>query len=648
MKLNIRLKILAGFGAALLFLVAVGLVSLNSSSKMLNDIEMIYSQQLLGVSDVKQGAMALLTIRSSVRQAIIDSDPTLIKASADAIKVDDSDFRTNMAAFQKLNQSDSLRDQYDQTMRTYETYITAVNQILDSALANNDTKAIEQLSSVKTLATTMVSETDGLVTAVQTQAKTVYDNANNQAVVDRNIILGSIGLAFVITLLIGFFLSESLAKNAIAIANLARQIATIDIPTMATELEALSQGNLTRQVSIQAKEVQIKTNDEIGQVAQSFNLMVTKFHEMADTYNQTVSRLNLVIADIVRVSQDLANGDLQVTTQAQYSGDFVKIKNALDSALSSLNNTMHQTNAVSVQVTQGVEQIRAVAQNLASNAQEQSAAVEEVTSNLEETSSQVTSNAENSSVSNKLASQMTEIAMGGQHKMEEMSHAMEAIARSSQEIAKIIKVIDEIAFQTNLLALNAAVEAARAGQYGRGFAVVAQEVRNLAERSAKAAKETTNLIEDAAGKVKDGVAIASQTAAAMAEATQNAMKVRDIAAEVAAASEEQTRSIGQINMAMLQVNQGAQSSSAQSEELASTADELAGLAGKLGEEVGRFKLRQQQYLGAAGSLAGLSPELLQSLMKLAPAGMGEPAKAGNGHHTGKSSLDRDDRGYGIF
>jgi methyl-accepting chemotaxis protein len=184
---------------------------------------------------------------------------------------------------------------------------------------------------------------------------------------------------------------------------------------------------------------------------------------------------------------------------------------------------------------------------------------------------------------------------------------------------------------------------------------VAQEVRNLAERSAKAAKETTNLIEDAASKVKDGVAIANQTAAAMAEATQNAMKVRDIAGEVAAASEEQTRSIAQINTAMLQVNQGAQSNSSQSEELASTADELAGLADKLSEEVGRFKLRQQQFLGQAGGLpANITPEMLQALMRLTEsrptekAGTLAKANGGNGHRPAKAAIDRDERGYGAF
>jgi methyl-accepting chemotaxis protein len=260
----------------------------------------------------------------------------------------------------------------------------------------------------------------------------------------------------------------------------------------------------------------------------------------------------------VRLSQQLAEGDLRVAPEAEYKGDFVQIKNALEAALGGLNTTIRQTSVVVQQVVQSVEQVRAVGQDLAANAEEQSSAVEEVTSNLEETDSQVKANAENANVTNQLVSETNNTANTGQEKMQAVTEAMKAIAQSSQEISKIIKVIDEIAFQTNLLALNAAVEAARAGQHGRGFAVVAQEVRNLAGRSAKAAKETAELIEGSSRRVQEGVAIVGETAAALSGIVQNVVKVKDLVAEISVASEEQARAITQINTAMLQVNQGAQ------------------------------------------------------------------------------------------
>jgi methyl-accepting chemotaxis protein len=240
---------------------------------------------------------------------------------------------------------------------------------------------------------------------------------------------------------------------------------------------------------------------------------------------------------------------------------------------------------------------------------------------------------------------------------------MGAIAESSREIAKIIKVIDEIAFQTNLLALNAAVEAARAGQHGRGFAVVAQEVRNLAGRSAKAAKETAELIDDAGRRVADGVKVAGETSTALNEIVQNVTKVKDLAGEIASASEEQSKGLAQINVAMLQVNQGAQASSQQSEELASTADELGNLADRLREEAARFKLQEQKGFsdGMGGMLpTGITPEIMRQIVEM---GRQQNATSAQPKATtpqpvihkqnGKKvdlplPMDRDKRGYGQF
>jgi methyl-accepting chemotaxis protein len=327
---------------------------------------------------------------------------------------------------------------------------------------------------------------------------------------------------------------------------------------------------------------------------------------------------------------------------------------AFQRMIANLNDILQQTNAVVEQVVPSVEQMRAISQSLASSAEEQSAAAEEVASSLEETDAQVKSNAESANVANQLVSQTSNVANAGQEKMKAMTKAMAAIAQSSQQISKIIKVIDEIAFQTNLLALNAAVEAARAGQHGRGFAVVAQEVRNLAGRSAKAARETAELIEDAGRRVEEGVGIADETATTLGDIVQNVLKVKDLVAEIAAASEDQARGVAQVNTAMVQVNQGAQAASQQSEELASTADELGHLAGVLREQTAQFRLREQQ--GHAPAITGLTPEMLRQVEEMvrsqSMAGVGAPEAAklqgGKGDAKLELPLDRDERGYGEF
>jgi methyl-accepting chemotaxis protein len=310
-------------------------------------------------------------------------------------------------------------------------------------------------------------------------------------------------------------------------------------------------------------------------------------------------------------------------------------------------------------VVPSIEQIQVISETLSSNAVEQSTAAEEVAASLEETDAQVRSNAESAGVANQLVSQTSNVANTGQEKMKEMTQAMNAIAVSSREIGRIIKVIDEIAFQTNLLALNAAVEAARAGKHGQGFAVVAQEVRNLAERSAKAARETTDLIEDSGRRVEEGVGIADETAMALGEIVQNVTKVKDLVAEIAAASEDQSRGVEQVSSAMMQVNEGAQATSQQSEELAATANELAQLAERLRIEVARFKLREQQVF--VDGVAGMTPEMLRQVVELVEsqrlAGDGGPAASEPTTVVEENEesddvldllLDRDERGYGEF
>ncbi len=368
------------------------------------------------------------------------------------------------------------------------------------------------------------------------------------------------------------------------------------------------------------------------------------------------------LRNMVQVAAKIAEGDINQAVTVQSNDEVGELARAFQQMIDNLNETMQQINAALDQVVQSVNQVQSVSQDLAANAEEQSSASEEVTSNLEETDSQVKANAESANVANQLVTETGRVADVGQQKMQAMTQAMNAIADGSRQIGKIIKVIDEIAFQTNLLALNAAVEAARAGQHGRGFAVVAQEVRNLAGRSAKAAKETAELIEDAGRRVEGGVEIAGDTAAALNEIVQNVVKVKDLVAEIAAASEEQTKGLGQISSAMVQVSNSAQGGSQQSEELASTADELGNLADRLRDQVRRFKLRQQQ--GSFGpAMVAVTGATTRKFSHSAPSNGRSQSSNGsavtsqtNGykepHVNGQKALvlplDRDERGYDDF
>ena len=243
-----------------------------------------------------------------------------------------------------------------------------------------------------------------------------------------------------------------------------------------------------------------------------------------------------------------------------------------------LTHLVHSLGSYSGQVNQAATQVSNASQTLAQGSGEQAASIEETSSSLEEMASMTKRNAENAQKANQLAREARSAADKGVEDMQAMNQAMEAIKVSSDDIAKIIKTIDEIAFQTNILALNAAVEAARAGEAGMGFAVVADEVRSLAQRSATAAKETAVKIEGAILKTAQGVQISQKVADTLNNIVIKARQVDELASEVAGASREQTQGITQINTAVGQMDKVTQSNAASAEESAAAAQELSSQA----------------------------------------------------------------------
>jgi methyl-accepting chemotaxis protein len=239
-------------------------------------------------------------------------------------------------------------------------------------------------------------------------------------------------------------------------------------------------------------------------------------------------------------------------------------------------------------VSDAAGQISCASQSLAEGTTEQAASLEETSSSLEEMASMTKKNADNAQQANTLAAQARKAADNGSQAMGRMNSAIQEIQKSSNETAKIIKVIDEIAFQTNLLALNAAVEAARAGEAGKGFAVVAEEVRNLAMRSAEAAKNTSSMIEESVKNSKNGVDIATEVGKVLGEIVQGIGKTSDLVAEIAAASNEQAQGIDQVNTAVGQMDKVTQSNAANAEETASASEELNAQAEQMNGIVGQL------------------------------------------------------------
>lgn len=309
---------------------------------------------------------------------------------------------------------------------------------------------------------------------------------------------------------------------------------------------------------------------------------------------------------MVDAAEEIAGGNLDVDVKIDSRDEVGELGSAFVKMTDHINEIMTNIDSAAEQVAAGSKQIADSSMGLSQGATEQASSIEELTASIEEISAQTRLNADSAGEANALAELTRTNAVEGNNEMKRMLKSMEEINESSTNISKIIKVIDEIAFQTNILALNAAVEAARARQHGKGFAVVAEEVRNLAARSADAAKETTRMIEGSIKKVDDGTKIATTTAAALNQIVDDVAKVSGIVENIAIASNEQAIGISQINQGIMQVSEVVQMNSATSEESAAASEELSSQAELLREQAARFTLKKSRRFGYRGAEESLS------------------------------------------
>ncbi|MDR1491990.1 MAG: methyl-accepting chemotaxis protein [Planctomycetaceae bacterium] len=411
--------------------------------------------------------------------------------------------------------------------------------------------------------------------------------------------------AFVIAVGLGFLLTRSVAGSITGIVNLFKQI------TKEGDTEVV------------IDEKYLRRGDEIGDLAEQAKEIINDYHVIAEM-GQSTSRGDWTYRVKIKSKKDEMNKNLFMMFEQ-------------------VNEILNQVKNSVQQVTSGAGQVAASSESLSQGSTQSAASLEEITSSMTEMGSQTHKNAENAGEASHLAKNTSEAAGVGQSMMKQMINSMEQITKNSHDVQSVIKVIDDISFQTNLLALNAAVEAARAGVHGKGFAVVAEEVRNLAARCAKAAGETTQMIENNNRQIHEGAEIAQKTSEMLDQIVLHASNSTKLILEIAAANNEQAQGISQVTQALQQIDAVTQANTASAEESASASSEMNSQAVKLQQMVARFKLRNMKIGGTSGensadhSAVGESEKNFSygetfSSNNRANSGVKKAAKSGGSHY----------------
>lgn len=351
--------------------------------------------------------------------------------------------------------------------------------------------------------------------------------------------------------------------------------------------------------------IDVNSKDETGMLAQSFR-------NMSDT-------LKTIIADLTYGLGAFAEGNFALDSQAQesYVGGYYPLLDSIIKMRDNLTHTLLNINVAAEQVATGSDQVSSGAQALAAGSTEQAASIQELSASVEQIAKQAEDNSSAVIAASKSVQKTSTDVGTGNERMEQLSQAMEDISSASNQIANITKVIEDIAFQTNILALNAAIEAARAGAAGKGFAVVAEEVRNLAAKSAEAAKQTGTLIQASVTTVSRGTEISNQTAQILRDIGTSSTEVTESFGTIEQSIAEQTVAIEQIKEGLSQISSVVQTNAATAEENSATSEEMSAQALTLREEVGKFKLKGESTAHSKSKISSNShqkeePEFLQS------------------------------------
>ncbi|MDY3558530.1 methyl-accepting chemotaxis protein [Gemmata sp. JC673] len=650
LDLSTMRKLLIGFATLSGMMAVMGYCAISGMGAMDASTATLYEKHLKGMHAIDEANTSIALVGRSVRAVVLAATPEDKQKAAAGMNESLARCAAMLDAAEPTLVTPDGKQKMAEAKRLLPEYAEGVKRVVALSAADKNQEAVEHLKGTVGLADKIIATMRELAENKVQAARVGYQENVETYRGARQVLLGVTAAGLLGGLAIGYLIAV---------------VITGPLNRCVTVLEGVAAGDL-------AQRVQIGTRDELGRMAAALNtaiaaLVAAKEAEQrqvradreraereaavarertereaaaarahADRESAAAAELARKVAAVQTGVAALATGDFTVSIPDLGSDNVGQMARSLNESVVSMRTALEGVREVAEQLAEASGQLSNASEDISSGAQEQASSLEETASALQEITATVKQSADNAQQARHLASGSKEVAERGGQVVSGAVEAMGEINASSKKIAEIITTIDEIAFQTNLLALNAAVEAARAGEQGRGFAVVATEVRNLAQRSATAAKEIKSLIQDSVRKVDAGSELVNKSGDTLSEIVTSVKRVTDIVTEMAAASKEQSAGIEQVNKAVSQMDSVTQRSASQTEEMSATAQALTDQAGQLRDLVARFKLGGAAYRPSA-TRAGRPVSAPKPRPAVARA-VGHTRHSSNGHG-GRHELD---------
>jgi methyl-accepting chemotaxis protein len=598
-NLKIAQKLIISFVIVIALAVIIGVVGIIGMLNLNTAQGAMYDSNTAPLGDLANAQQTFQRIRASVRANEVNgltNDPEGVKTTTTQTEGFQKEFVAALDAFEKTIVATELKTRFSTMRNSYEKdyvpFLKEINQLaLELALDEGNEGVDAMIAKINGMGSVSAQLSDDLDWCLEfkiddASSKNVEGDALFQTLLI--VIIVVIVVAAIASIALALYISRGISKPVLLMLSGLAQVGNTGDLVFPDEVWAMAR-----------KEAAYK--DEVAQSIAAFIKLLEQFIYYGEQL------------------QAVASKDLTIDIKTLGGRDTIGI--ALSTMVDNLNEMFGEINSSASQVSTGSQQIANGAQSLAQGSTEQAAASQQLSSSISEVAASINEAATMAKNAAELAANIQGIAEHGTEQMSAMMDAVREINDASQNISKVIKVIDDIAFQTNILALNAAVEAARAGSAGKGFAVVAEEVRSLAAKSADAAKDTGTLIESSIEKAELGVKIASETNDSLTQIVEGIVESNKISNDIAESSDRQAVAIAQINTGIDQVAQVVQQNSATAEESAAASEELSGQSSLLSDMIAQFKLK-----GAAGLPGG------KKTKRIAAAASKEQADAGFGKY----------------